>query len=163
MGTVNILDLDKSKLSISYIVQRHIEAGIDNFINQSFVNHPKSEVLPDKTNSNNNDNPIRQFTEEQKDILKSYFIAPFKGSGNNINYFDENLVIDLKKNRVGIEYAKIAKLIYESPKSVKRFKDKPFTQWYETFCSIMQIEVKKYKPSTIKIDDKIKNEFYYLT
>jgi len=108
------------------------------------------------------DNSIRQFTEEQLELLKSYFSHNFKRKICGINYFDDNLVIDLKKNRVGIEYAKIAKMIYESPKSEKEFKDKPFSQWYETFCNIMGIEVKTYKPSQILIDDNIKCEFYYL-
>ena len=104
----------------------------------------------------------RQFTSEQIDILKTYFVATFKGMGQNTNHFEENLLIDLKKNRVGIEYAKIAKLIYESPKSVTGFKKKPFSQWYETFCILMGIEKCKYKKSQITIDDTIKREFYYL-
>ena len=123
-----------------------------------------------KKASTSTDTPIpqqsqsyRQFTAEQIDILKTYFIAEFKGMGKNTKHFDENLLIDLRKNRVGIEYAKIAKLIYESPKSVREFKKKPFSQWYETFCNLMGIEKCKYKKSQITIDDTIKGEFYYLT
>ncbi|MDL2297314.1 hypothetical protein LJC68_09745 [Bacteroidales bacterium OttesenSCG-928-B11] len=107
--------------------------------------------------------PIRQFTDEQIDLLKSYFVAQFKGMGNNTNYFDDNLLKDLKKNRSGIEYAKIAKLIFESSKSQKEFKKKPFSKWYDTFCNIMGIEKCKYKKSQIRLDDTIKGEFYYLT
>jgi len=108
-------------------------------------------------------NTQRQFTAEQLDLLKSYFVSPFKGMGNNVDYFNENLLLDLKKNRTGIEYAKIAKLIYQSTKAVKTLKEKPFSQWYKTFCNLMNIEQSKYKPSQITIDDTIKREFYYLT
>ena len=108
------------------------------------------------------DNSIRQFTEEQIELLKSYFIATFKGMGNSINYFDEYLLIDLKKKRDGIEYAKVARLIYESPKSIEGFKKRPFAHWYETFCNIMGIKKCQYRKSQIHIDD-IKREFYYLT
>ena len=89
--------------------------------------------------------PLHQFTDEQIEIMKSYFLAPFKGMGCNQNYFDENLLIDLKKIRTGIEYAKIAKLIYESPKSAKEFKKEPFSTWYEIFCNLMGIRKCKYR------------------
>lgn len=105
---------------------------------------------------------IRQFTDEQIDLLRGYFVAKFKGMGNNCNYFDDNLLTDLKKNRSGIDYAKIAKLIYESPNAKKEFKNKPFSQWYETFCSIMRVKKCKYKTSQIHLDEDIKKEFYYL-
>lgn len=107
-------------------------------------------------------NHIRQFTDEQIDILKSYFVSTFKGMGNSANYFDENLLIDLKKDREGIAYAKIAKLIYESERSVKGFKTKPFSKWYETFCNLMGIKKCQYRISRIIIDNTIKSEFYYL-
>ena len=105
--------------------------------------------------------PIRQFTEEQIELLKSYFVATFKGMGNNTDCF-EYLLVDLKKDRKGIEYAKIAKLIYESPKSASKFKPKSFSQWYETFCNLMGISKCKYRKSQIKFDNAIRSEFYYL-
>ena len=105
---------------------------------------------------------IRQFTNEQKELLKTYFTSTFKGMGNNYNYFDENLIFDLQKNRTGKDYAVIAKIIYQSEKSNKEFKKKPFADWYNTFCSIMSIEKKTYKPSQIEITKNLKSEFYYL-
>jgi len=106
---------------------------------------------------------IRQFTEEQIELLKGYFIPAFKGAARQINFFDDNLLIDLKKNRTGIGYAQIARLIYESPQSDKGFKKKPFEQWYETFCIIMDIKKLQYRKSQIIIDTAIRSEFYYLT
>jgi hypothetical protein len=105
--------------------------------------------------------PFRQFTDEQIDLLKSCFVATFKGVGNNINYFEENLLIDLQKNRTGKEYAEIALLIYRSDKFSKAHKGKPFANWYEMFCNLMEIERTKYKPSQLDTDN-VKGEFYYL-
>ena len=116
---------------------------------------------PDKADTS--ENTIRQFTDEQIELLKSYFVAAFKGMGNNMNYFDENLLKDLKKNRVGKEYAEIAKLIFESPKFKTEFKTKPFGSWYKTFCNVMGIKKLQYRPIQIEIDDAIRSEFYYLT
>ena len=111
-------------------------------------------IIPEK--------PIRQFTKEQVTLLKSYFVAAFNGAGQNINYFDD-LLVDLQKKRDGIGYAKIAKMIYESPKSVGEFKSKPFEQWYETFCNLMGIKKLQYRISRIIIDNAIRSDFYYLT
>ena len=114
------------------------------------------------------DMPIRQFTDKQIELLKSYFVSTFKGLskfqdvGKTTNYFDDYLLIDLSKNRNGIGYAKIAKLIYESPKLKKEYKEKPFEQWYECFCHLMGVKKCQYRKSTIIIDDAIQREFYYL-
>ena len=106
---------------------------------------------------------VRQFTAEQIELLKSYFSPNFKGMGGNLNRFEENLLIDLKKKRTGLEYAKIAKLIYESEQSAPKLKEKPFTTWYETFCGLMGIKKCTYRLSQINIDERIRNDFFYIT
>jgi hypothetical protein len=109
---------------------------------------------------------MRQFTDDKKELLKTYFISTFKGMGNgNVNYFDEYLITDLQKNRTSKEYAQIALLIYQSDKSVRPFKEKPFAGWYNTFCNLMDIKKCDYKPATLTKDVKfehLKREFYYL-
>jgi hypothetical protein len=125
-------------------------------------------AAPPQTNVKNNTTtkveaqPIRQFTDEQKDILKSYFIASFKGMGKIVNYFEEYLIVDLMKHRTGIGYAAIAKMIYESNNVTNSVSSMPFSKWYSKFCNIMSIEKRTYRISQIKITDKLKSEFHYL-
>lgn len=107
-------------------------------------------------------NNIGSFSSEQIDILKSYFIPAFKGMGKGINYFDENLLTDLKKSRTGKEYAVIAKLIQESPKVLPVVMKKSFKKWLEEFCLLIGIVNTQYKPSQLEITDTIRSEFYYL-
>jgi hypothetical protein len=106
---------------------------------------------------------IIQFTDEKKNILKSYFISQFKGLGNKtINYFDENLIIDLQKKRTGKEYAAIAKMIHESKNATQSLRQKTFTKWHKEFCDILDVNYTTYKRSQITITDALKREFYYL-
>ena len=138
-------------------------------LNDDNNGRPKSETTAiitsttDSTALHQSENKFREFTDEQIELLKSYFTAKFKGVGTNLNHFNENLLFDLKIKRVGIDYAKIAKLIYESTVFKPEFKEKPFEKWYETFCIIMGIKKCQYRKSQIFIDKAIKNEFYYLT
>ncbi|MDR2083717.1 MAG: hypothetical protein LBP67_01815 [Bacteroidales bacterium] len=104
---------------------------------------------------------IRQFTDEQKDLLKSYFDPTFKGMGRSFNYFDENLLIDLRKKRIGREYAEVALLIFDSGKFIKKRKE-TFTSWYKMFCSLMGIKETTYKKSQLNPNDELRREFYYL-
>lgn len=101
-------------------------------------------------------------TEEGKEILKNYFISSFKGMGNNnVNYFDEYLIPDLKKDRTGKEYATIAKLIFHSRELNRQKKPSSFSKWYEIFCNCLGIDKKTYRPNVLDTS-LIEPIFYYL-
>jgi hypothetical protein len=101
-------------------------------------------------------------TEEGKEILKHYFISSFKGMGNNnVNYFDDCLIPDLKKDRTAKEYATIAKLMFHSREFNKQKKPRSFSKWYEIFCNCLGIEKKTYKPNVLDTS-LIEPIFYYL-
>ena len=102
------------------------------------------------------------FEPTQIEILKSYFIPAFKGMGNNLDYFNENLLIDLQKKRTGKEWAMVAKLIKESSKVLPRVKEMTFAAWYREFCKLIGVAQNKYKPNSIQPTDAIKRELYYL-
>jgi hypothetical protein len=161
-GIFNFIEYWKKTCNVLENELNKIMALFSTTINETPIDPPTNQPQQNTPQNNNEEQVIlRQFTNEQIEILKTYFTAQFKGMGNNINYF-EHLLIDLKKDREGVEYAKIAKLIYESRKSVAGFKTKPFTQWYETFCNLMGIRKCQYRISRIIIDDIIRREFYYL-
>ena len=95
-----------------------------------------------------------------------YFIAPFKGIGEgNINNYEklEASLIDKDRKRSGIEYAKIAYLIYTSKKILPRKKPNTFSDWYKFFCKVVGCEYNsEYKPSKLKDIKSQEREFPFL-
>lgn len=110
-------------------------------------------------------NNKREFSDEELEAFKNYFIPKFKGIHNEINYFNEHLIPALKIERTGKEYAIIAYIIHKSKAmNVNKIKS-TYTKWYEEFCRFMDITPKTFKPSQLRKDsnyNKIDKEFAYL-
>ena len=123
----------------------------------------KNETLPPE-NPNIKENPQSKIDEPQKiEIFKNYFISKFKGIGHSENYFDNHFLVDLmKKRKSGIEYAQIAKLIYQSNELKPKYKEEPFRNFYKKLCDFLDIDMKSYDIGQITIDEELKNEFYYI-
>lgn len=108
-------------------------------------------------------NDVKQKRTIDAESLKIYFISSFKGIGNgSINNFD-TLIDELKTDRPGIEFAKIALMIFDSNKLNAR-KPNTFSKWYRIFCEcIGVIPVKGYKPNKLKNQsEKLKKLFSYI-
>ena len=114
----------------------------------------------EKEQSGMKEQPNREINSER---LRDYFISSFKGMGNRtINHFD-TMIDELKTDRTGIEFAKIAYMIYTSDKMTAR-KPNTFSKWYRKFCEcIGVIPVKGYKPNKLKNQsEKLKKLFSYI-
>lgn len=93
--------------------------------------------------------------------LKDYFIASFKGMGNNINYFDY-LIEDIKKIQNAKDAARAALVIYNSDKMSKARKPNNFNQWYKLFCGMTGCKhSRNYKKSNLDTA-QMKTRLYYL-
>lgn len=112
---------------------------------------PGNTVVVNKSNEKN-------INEE---ALKGYFIATFKGMGNNLNYFD-HLIEDIKKIQNAKDAARAALVIYKSDKMSKAKKPNNFNQWYKLFCDMTGCKYSgNYKES--KLDTaQMKTRLYYL-
>lgn len=115
---------------------------------------------PKQEASNDRDKQIEIITNEE--AFKKYFIATFKGAGNNnTNYFDY-LIEDIKKLRNPKDAARIALIIYRSDKMIKTQKPNTFNEWYKLFCEMTGCTYNPdYKPS--KLDtSKMESKLSYL-
>jgi hypothetical protein len=80
--------------------------------------------------------------------LKDYFIASFKGMGNNINHFD-SMIDELKTDRTAKEFAEIAHMIYRS-KQMNDRRPNTFAEWYRIFCKNIDVKPSNgYKPNNL--------------
>jgi len=119
-------------------------------LNNSGQTGPITEIQKEITAAPQQTKQKVNITEEGKEILKHYFISSFKGMGNNnVNYFDDCLIPDLKKDRTAKEYATIAKLMFHSREFNKQKKPSSFSKWYEIFCNCLGIEKKTYRPKVL--------------
>ena len=95
--------------------------------------------------------------------LREYFNLPFKGVGHdNIDYFTNNLLPDLRQNRSDKDFAKIALMIYGSGKLVSGMRPNTFKEWYRIFCELVGCGFHEYKPNALIPNDIFKKAFYYL-
>lgn len=99
-------------------------------------------------NVNNTSKQVERIINEE--ALKKYFIATFKGAGNNsTNYFDY-LIEDINKLRNPKDAARMALIIYRSDKMIKTQKPNTFKEWYRLFCEITGCAYSPdYKPSNL--------------
>ena len=133
----------------------------------------------EETDSNSVDDkpaqaPIQTAKEQEAKVFKhqipaefaDYFTAPFKGIGpGNIDNYSKlvSSLTDAARKRSVIEYARIAHLIYNSSKMLKRKKPNTFSGWYQYFCKIVGCEYnEEYKPSKLSITKSLEQEFSYM-
>lgn len=109
---------------------------------------------------NNEGEQIEKNIDEE--ALKKYFIATFKGAGNNaLNYFGY-LIEDIQKIHNPKDAARMALLIYESDKMIKTQKPNTFREWHRLFCKMTGCDYNPgYKPSNLDTD-KMKLNLNYL-
>lgn len=120
------------------------------FARPSNIKSPKGG---EKSGSDGND-----INEEE---LKKYFPAKYKGAANNPNMFKELTSLLKKPNRGNKDMARIALMIYESPKMIG--KPQTFREWYKAFCDIVGYKANDgYKPCNLKATETLKKEFGYL-
>lgn len=136
------------------------------------------EVVPDQSNNElpGKDHVVEKptetkgslqtptFTDNNIEILKSYFKADFKGIGrDNENKFDELLIKDLQKPRNGKDYVAIALIIYESDKLIGGKKPKTFEGWKNVFLDLTGIKPNTYHKFHVRNEvEKLQYEFNYL-
>jgi hypothetical protein len=103
-------------------------------------------------------------TDNNIEILKSYFKADFKGIGrDNENKFDDLLIKDLQKPRNGKDYVAIALIIYENDKLIGGKKPKTFEGWKNVFLDLTGIKPNTYHKYHVRNEvEKLKYEFNYL-
>ena len=104
----------------------------------------------------------RHINEEE---LKKYFTPNFKGGNNwnSHNFFEMDLLPDLRKNRSDKDMARIALLIYNSKAIDKQKKPTTFKKWCETFANLIGFKTHGYKQNQLeKGIDKLEKELYYL-
>lgn len=100
-------------------------------------------------------------TKINADRLGSFFIAKFKGSGNNYNHFDD-MIKDIQAIKATKELAMIAVMIYDCR---RYFIQRPstFAAWLREFFEMIgrdcpkDCHKNKYRPN-----EQIKRTFYYL-
>ena len=111
-------------------------------------------------NVNNTSKQTEKFIDEE--TLKKYFIATFKGAGNNgLNYFNY-LIEDIKKVRNPKDAARMALIIYESDKMIKTQRPNTFKEWHKLFCEMAGCTYNPdYKPSNLDTN-KMKIKLSYL-
>lgn len=127
---------------------------IDYFRKESISDQSQQEAC------NNGSKQIEIIINEEN--LKKFFIATFKGAGNNnTNYFNY-LIDDIKKIRNSKDAARMALLIYRSNKMIKTQKPNTFKRWYKLFCEMTGCTYNSdYKPSNLDID-KLASKLSYL-
>jgi hypothetical protein len=93
-----------------------------------------------------------------EEALKKYFVATFKGAGNNnTNYFDY-LIEDIKPK----DAARMALIIYGSDKMIRTQKPNTFKEWYRLFCEMAGYTYSpEYKPSNLDTNN-MKRKLSYL-
>ena len=120
-------------------------------------------ILPYSDKHENTDNVNKQIERIiNEEALKKYFIATFKGAGNNsTNYFDY-LIEDIKKVQKPKDAARMALVIYRSDKMIKTQKPNTFKEWHKLFCEMTGCAYNPdYKPSNLDID-KMRSKLNYL-
>lgn len=96
---------------------------------------------------------LLQITEEGKEGLKQYFEAPFKGMGNNIDRFNENLISALKQCQTKKDIAEIILACYNSGSLIKTRRPNSWNKWVKVWCDLFFIDGIPYKASQIKKPD----------
>jgi len=149
---------NSKEVSTSQLVEfaKKIKSFLDEHVSKNDVSQ-----IQQPSQSTITDNPIRQFTDEQIDLLKIYFVSTFKGAGKNINYF-EMFIEGLKIDRTPKEFAQIAALCYYG-EQMNNKKPNTFKRWYKIFCECVGCEIKSYTPNKLKNPkEQIKKLFNYL-
>lgn len=111
-------------------------------------------------NVNNASNQIERIINEE--ALKKYFIATFKGAGNNSTNYFAYLIDDIKNVCKPKDVARMALIIYKSDKMIKTQKPNTFKEWHRLFCEMTGCAYNPdYKPSNLNTD-KMESKLSYL-
>ena len=83
--------------------------------------------------------------------LKKYFQVAFYNKGNGSTDWFSRLIADLNIKRNDMDYARIAKMIYNGGWLQPRMKPSTFAEWYRIFCGLIGCEYHKaYKPNKLE-------------
>jgi len=98
-----------------------------------------------------------------RDKLDKYFIAPFRGIGENKTDWIPMLIHDLEWDYSESDWCRIAVLIYNSKYLIPAVRPKSFKTWYESFANIVgcsynpKREQRKHTPT-----EQLKKRFSYV-
>lgn len=140
--------------AIDGLIRKYTSSGERDYTNE-FARPSNIKSLKEGKKSGSDGNDIN---EEE---LKKYFPAKYKGAANSPNLFKELTSLLKKPNRGNKDMARIALMIYESPKIIG--KPQTFREWYKAFCDIVCYKANDgYKPCNLKATETLKKEFGYL-
>lgn len=101
-------------------------------------------------------------TDEGISGLKEFFIATFKGMGNNNpDRFDENLIPALKQCQNKRDLANLFLACYNSDYLIDSKKPNSWNKWKDVVCRLFEIESLPYKPGELERPD-FNGRFYWL-
>lgn len=141
-----------------------ITSEIDDFFRNFFLERHLKELAEGMNGSAVASVELSRTINEEE--LKKYFTPNFKGGNNwnSHNYFERELLPDLRKKRSDKDMAKIAFIIYNSNAISKQKKPTTFKEWYETFANLVGFKTHDgYKPNVLKKGiDMLEKEFSFL-
>lgn len=105
--------------------------------------------------------PLMQITDEALDGLKEYFVATFKGMGNNPDRFNENLVPALRRCQTKKQVAELALACYHSASMIQKKKPGSWNKWVDVWCKLFSIDRLPYKMNELPPPDYY-IEYYWL-